>query len=114
MGDNLLTTLGHAPAFGVKANPLGWLEDIASKWVPAAALLRCVTRDALAVCQCCPAGLLETCPPTAEFCGRCLAIPCFPFPSRASDVKINLHQAGGMSKAGAMKVRQAHWRRLGL
>lgn len=53
VGDNLLTTLGHAPAFGVKANPLGWLEDIASK---------------------------------------------------ASDVKINLHQAGGMSKAGAMKV----------
>ena len=40
MGDNLLTTLGHAPAFGVKANPLGWLEDIASKWVPVAALLR--------------------------------------------------------------------------
>ena len=33
VGDNLLTTLGHAPAFGVKANPLGWLEDIASKWV---------------------------------------------------------------------------------
>lgn len=33
VGDNLLAELGHAPAFGIKSNPLGWLEDIASKWV---------------------------------------------------------------------------------
>lgn len=45
-------------------------------------------------------------------CPSCPLGPTLPKPSpsslhphRASDVKINLHQAGGMSKAGAMKVR---------
>lgn len=31
VGDRLLCALGHAPAFGVKSNPFGWLETIAVK-----------------------------------------------------------------------------------
>lgn len=95
VGDKLLAILGHPPAFGVKANPLGWLEGIASRCGASAGSgagchAGCTDRQA-ALAGACEGPWEGAAPEFKPDHPSCRRRRLFFLTCRAEDVKINLH-----------------------